>query len=539
MAEAQMQLAMNGTEERKGRDGRAIRWLLGKMTEDAEVDSLVKAIPNSLNMGWGLKVWKQVMRIPSAVPPPSPLPNTTSAFSLTPNSLNAYPHSAITRLQEGNIGHKLRIRVAHLLETCKTRSIFQNDEAWRRRTRACLEAVVSLVCCAESDAELEWLGSDIVKLLGDIGEVENTHKSSMEGKDQSFVMRWSCLSLIVIRRVLKRDDSVHKKADLAIKLHAEDVSLPEQAPEGAQAIDESFKEVCRCLNTLYWELNQDENLAQEQVTDILGHHESEISELERININADRLKRVDVGISQLQSYLSAVSYKIITQRLPGVRFDEFRTEPIPFSQTIELLQNHRFYQSILPGQNFESICSLVPTLRSIIEGNWDTGTYQEVLKNLEAFAQVPTWDGNVFQRQLWRLQDLRDGGGLAFAVELFFLALKEQLCTSPRDSWLYIGTFRAITSDWRERKHCPGTQKLLLDIVTSSSGMIYNFAYPVYITDELLALLGNVLQQETGEHIDDAVRKLTYQLLPEHFTGRELFWAKALRVINSTRASTS
>jgi len=128
MAMGQMQLAMEETEERKSRDGRAIQWLVGRMTEDAEMDSLVQAIPNSLNMGWGLKVWEQIMchsGIPIAVPPPSPLPNNTSALSLTPNSPDAYPHSAITHFQEEDIGHELRIRVAHLLETCKTAVFFK------------------------------------------------------------------------------------------------------------------------------------------------------------------------------------------------------------------------------------------------------------------------------------------------------------------------------------------------------------------------------------------------------------------------------
>src|SRR6266850_3207205 len=284
---------------------------------------------------------------------------------------------------------------------------------------------------------------------------------------------------------------------------------------------------------------QDENLPQERVRQILHDHKSEISEHIRVHINADGLERVDVGISQVQSCLSAVSHRIITQRLPGVRFDEFRTEPIPFSQTINWLQNDWWNQSTtLPGQNLKSICSLFSTFL----GNDDT-YYKEVLKNLEAFAQVPTYDGNVFQRQLWRLQDLRDSGGLGFAVELFFITLKEQFSASPspRDSWLYISTFKAITSDRGECKRCLGTQKLLLDIVTSSSasGMIYDFDYPDYITDELLALLGNVLEQQTGEHhIDDAVQKLMYQLRYERHTGRGSFWARALGVIARIRTST-
>jgi Family of unknown function (DUF6535) len=548
MAVGQMELAMEETEGRKRRDERAIQWLVKGTTEDAEMDSLVQAIPNSLNMSWGLKIWKQVMHIHITKPPPS-LPNNALPLPFKPNFPDAYPYSAITRPQEGDhIGCKLRIRVAHLLETCKTRSIFQDYDAWIRRTRACVETVVSLVCSADSYVELEWFGGDIVELLGDIGEVEDIRQSFMDGKDQSFIMRWSCLSLMAIRRKLKRDDEVRKQTDLAITLHADFAegvsdSLPGQAQEGAQKIDESFKAVWRCLKTLYDEL-QDENLAQEQVTHILRDHGSEISELERIYTNADGLKQVDDGISKLQSCLSAVSHRIITQQLPGVQFDEFRIDTIPFSQTIEWLQNHCFHQSILlPGQNLKSFCSLVPTFRNILNGNWDT--YKEVLKDLEAFAQVPTWDGNVFQRQLWRLQDLRDGGGLGFAVELFFVALKDQFSAARRDSWLYINTFKAITSDWRECKRCLGTQKLLLDIVTSSSAssMVYNIDhYPEYITDELLTLLENVLEQQTGEHhIDDAVQKLTsrHQLPTEPHTGREGFWDRALEVITRARTSTS
>jgi len=54
MPQGQMQLAMEETGDRKGRDGRAIRWLIGNMTEDAEMESFVMAIPGSFNGGWGL-----------------------------------------------------------------------------------------------------------------------------------------------------------------------------------------------------------------------------------------------------------------------------------------------------------------------------------------------------------------------------------------------------------------------------------------------------------------------------------------------------
>src|SRR6267142_2090304 len=92
--------------------------------------------------------------------------------------------------------------------------------------------------------------------------------------------------------------------------------------------------------------------------------------------------------------------------------------------------------------------------------------FWKMIKDLQEF--LSTWSVKLdqpdnlkpFRRQLWagRLQDL-SGGVLGFAVELFFLALKQLLSTSSESSKeshseFYIGTFRAVTargSDTRDR----------------------------------------------------------------------------------------
>ncbi|KAI0281955.1 hypothetical protein BGY98DRAFT_155309 [Russula aff. rugulosa BPL654] len=60
MAQGQMQLAMEETVARKGRDVRAIRWLIDNLTEDAEMERFLPAIPGSFNTDWGMDVWKTV-----------------------------------------------------------------------------------------------------------------------------------------------------------------------------------------------------------------------------------------------------------------------------------------------------------------------------------------------------------------------------------------------------------------------------------------------------------------------------------------------
>jgi hypothetical protein len=149
-----------------------------------------------------------------------------------------------------------------------------------------------------------------------------------------------------------------------------------------------------------------------------------------------------------------------------------------------------------------------------------------------------SWPKNVLQRTLWSLQDIRDGGGLGFAVELFLVALRRLLSTSPSQesySTLYLGTFRVITSDWRRYKHSLGTQKLLPNAVASDEGFLRTFNCPDYITDELWKLLGDMLEGQTGPHIDSAVRQLTDY---ERGDGVK-YGAKASAVISQLRASCS
>jgi hypothetical protein len=125
------------------------------------------------------------------------------------------------------------------------------------------------------------------------------------------------------------------------------------------------------------------------------------------------------------------------------------------------------------------------------------------------------------KRQLWRLLDLRDGGGLGFTTELFFLALRQlelELSSTSSSSELkefyFTGTFKAITSDWKTYKNSVGTQRILLDLlcdlVIGSRGTFSNFSYPSYIVDMLLKLVGKMVEGHDGSHahINDIIQEL-------------------------------
>jgi hypothetical protein len=567
MAEGQMELAMEETERRDGRDAEAIRWLIRNLTEDTEMEQLLMAIPGSFNTERGAEVWKKVgntigdksedrsqnepavgpavdtivpttQATPALVIQPSyfgrafrsiihlvrkPTSHHSPTHVTTPQHPNVIPHPAI----EGGIVHDLSTRVARSLEACKNRGRFAKDD-WRKHTRACIETTAALVFGA--NANLAWFG-DIGKLLGDIGVSEKPRELSLAGTDQVFVMHWTCLSLVDIQQSLKGNQQVEDYADFAVEsLAGKANSSDAQAVTGAQKIDETLKDARECLYNIYDALRETENLTE--VKEILRNLVSEISDLEKININieSEHLGNVDQWISATQS---SITHQI-TSQIPGVP-NNLDSMVVPFSHLVEHFRDPLKLQFIRPGQTLKSLCSVVPTLRNILKGQGDADAYKEMRKDLgELSLGEVNWSDKELQRQLWRLQDLRDGCGFAFTVELFFLAFKQLLSTSPSKKShfeLYTGTFRAITSDWSKHKDSHGTRKLLLDVALTRS---YDFQdkYPEYIVDEFLELMGKFFKGQEGVHINEAVQQLdSFKIYAD-----ETFWGRLLNIVTSARA---
>jgi hypothetical protein len=546
MSQGQMQLAMEETVARKGRDVRAIRWLIDNLTEDVEMEKFLSAIPGSFNTDWGTGVWKRVgehhesedqsqdkpvarphrdtTHQPSSSrsirsvlkpiihlvrqPAPHHPPTHATTRSPAPHSPNVHPHPTTAQIRGYNVVRELSERITRSLETCKNRGLFAKEELWRRRTRECIETTASLVSCANAD--LSWFG-DIMNLLGDLGSHSKMRELSLTGMDELFVTRWTCLSTLAIRRLLEKNEEMRNGGTWAIGLFArEDDSGNKDALKCARKIDKTLQKARGCLNRLYQALRSKEDLTEE-VKEILRGGESQISELEQLDIEVAHFESMDFWIFYVQSSITRRLGEI-TSQFHGALDDLDYSALVPFSRFVELSRDPRKLQFIRPGQTLKSMCSPAVTLRSILEGQGDADAYKELLKNLGEFCHWSRWQGNELQRQLWRLQDLSDGGGLGFGVELFFLALSQQLSapsSKESHSALYIGTFRAITYDWSVHKHTPtsGTQNLLLDIALSRNQEFDRY-YPAYMADEFLDLLGNIFEGQASSHIDKAAHQL-------------------------------
>ena len=554
-SEGRMQLAMKETNQRKVRDEEAIRWLIRNMTEDAEMESLVMAIPGSFNCNWGLEVWKNVSEPLANDPHTGPMP-------LVPGSdpQNVRPSSA-TAQTEGDVMHELNTRVTHLVETCKNRDLFAGEELWRKRTRGCVETVVSLVRFTGTD--LSQFG-DMVKLLGDIGVSLKARESSSEGKDLMFVMRWTCLSLVAIQPKLASDQKLQNHARLAMS------SITEKQHHAGErqtptSIMGTFDNALECLEELSGALILVEDIKEEDAKEILRRHESPISTL--VAIGSQYADSADTWIQAVQRDLVKTTHRIICQ-LPGIKFDDpdakfahlnqLKNSHLSQLEEPHLSQLEEFYlsqlkesylsqlkesypdrpklQFITLSHRLKRIHQVAQTFQDLLKGQWNTVTFKEGMKDLQGVLSL--LKDAPLHRDVWRLQDLCEGRGLGFTVELFLLALKQLLSTSSSKeshSALLMGTFQAITSDSSKYESPLGTQRLLLDCVVSNNDIV--FGSTDTIIDEFFSLLATVLRGQSGSHIEDIVQLLTEKLRSRLIPKRRAFYQKALEVINGAKAS--
>ena len=501
MAPARIQLAMNETPERKERDEKAIQWLIRNMTEDAEMESLMMAIPGSFNGQWALKVWKDVSK----------------------------PHT-----EGGRVMNEFNTRVTHLMETCKNPDLFASEEQWRKRTRGGVETVSSLV--RFTGARLDQFG-DIVQLLGDIGVNLKVRELSSEGNDPMLVMCWTCLSLMAIQPILASDRSLHSHARLAM-LSLTDDRYHTGEGQTRTSIKKTFEEALECLKKVSDAHILDEDIKEEES---LRDLKTSISKLVDIYRQYDH--NTDRWIQDVQRDLVKTTHRIICQ-LPGVEFADPDAKPAYLSPLkkshLQASQPEEPYLGQLKesyrdphtySHRLERISRVDHTFQNLLVGPWNSVTFEEVINDLKNLLAP-------LRREVWRLEDLCDGHGLGFTVELFFLALKQLLSTSSSKeshSALLMGTFQAITSDSSKYESPLGTQRLLLDCVVSNNDIV--FGSTDTIIDEFFSLLATVLRGQSGSHIEDIVQLLTEKLRSRLIPKRRAFYQKALEVINGAKAS--
>jgi len=515
MEERQEKHAMNPTKGREDRDVRAVQWLIDNIDRSNEMETFVMAIPGSFNEGYGQQVWKEVI-IQGEFQP-----NVREAQLTLPADVHVPPRLDPSSPSGGSTVDDLCRCVRYLFETYNTDGNTTSIEAQRRRMHGCTEAAASLVCY--TGVQLGRFG-EVGQVIGELGRIEKIDDASTIKANPSFAIRWTCLSLVAIRQMMMdKHNRVWELAGFAVSGIAR-FQLVYGAPDeaalrGAQRIDDYLTTSWTHVEDLYrafepWGLNK----TREEIMDTLNGLELPISELERIEIETDGIEDVDWRISLLQDAMSDATHQV-TRLLLGESSNELKQSgPIPIA---DAFHSHLPGSTpitplpfIFPGQHLQGIFTLRRGLRDILE-NQNPEEHSEIVEVLESIDNIPVplrRLKGLMARQLWRLQDLRDGGGLGFTIELFFLALRRlsSASSSPelkRD--LYTGTFNVITSGWEESRDSSGTQRVLLnllcDLIIQGRGIFSDFSYPEYIVEMLLELVGNIVE---SDKMDAALEEL-------------------------------
>jgi hypothetical protein len=597
MADGLMQLAMERNDARRDRDERAIGWLAENVRGNAEMESFTQGIPGSFNTEWGREVWNKHREHHTS--PPEPADETVPGATATQND-DQLPHSHLpqldqkqaapratgalrilrrplirNRLDPGSIDElasgmarqrtvfplpfatsgppsprqrpnvprvipprldvdELCKRIRHLFETYDNRDHFLDMDEWRKRSRACVETAASFAFCMNVD--FRSFG-EIGKLLSDLGSAEETNKWSETSLNRSFMMRWTCLSLVATRRMLNTK-RVKQCAGVNITLLALYNAVEDNSPDtddlalsNAREIDTQFKTAWNCVDELYSGLIhlRDANEAVSEVEKTLLRYEPKLKEFQ---VDAPGMGLIDMGILTLQSEVDRVTHRL-TRQLPGVELDTL-PGPTPLADIFDFISNPIGPQLLYLRQRFQGLCTLN-------QGQDIREVVSKILEKITASPQVVVSPQGLMERQLWRLQDLSAGGAFGFTLELYFLALRQLLPASASSSGefttFYIGALKAITSDWEQYKDSHGTQKLILnlicDIGVRDRGIFSNYMYPDDITTELVELSCKMIQGRESDYIktameelrdvgfrlgNDAFRKKAYEAIAESLT---------------------
>jgi hypothetical protein len=522
MEEHREQSAMKLTDYCKSRDVRAVQWLVNNINGKYEMQAFVLAISGSFKQGWGREIWKKVVS--------DDLPTSSVGQPRPPGLLS---------IQKGTTVYHLCRCVRNFFES-QSEGDSMYSKVQRTRMRGCIESAASLVCCA--DVKLDHFG-EVAAVLSEVGAKEQTKDSSLIKSNALFTVRWTCLSLVAIKQMVD-NNQLQELAKLALdgiapfQTNTDRRDTVEKALTATQKMDDDLKKAWEAVLDLRLALepwSQYQNKTEFEIRSILNNCEASIQELERIATEAVGMEGIDWRIRLLQETMDEVTHKL-TQRLPGVFFYELpSTTPNMISEASDLpsVQNTPIPpQLIFPGQQLQSIYILGQRLRDITKRQ-NTERDEETLNSLKYLREVPIplcGLNYLMERQLWRLLDLRDGGGLGFSIELFFLALRQLSSASPSPDEsssfelkkaFYTGTFDVIKSNWKKSKDSVGTQRILLellcDLVIQGRGIFSDFLYPQYIVEMLQDLVGKMVEGlgQTGPHphIDDLIYELTDESL--------------------------
>ena len=356
----------------------------------------------------------------------------------------------------------------------------------------------------------------------------HTREAPTSELDSTSSIRWTCMSIIVVRRVLQTFDEVSSAADRVIKGLAKvrgviEGRTDENAVKTTRTLDDYLKKSWKSAASLHQELicDMDPDNVEDRVRNIMHEKKSDITILDDTWNVCGWAEETDEAIVNLAQTLREATSGVL---------DRFHGTVLPWKQDSRLESQNEtqstpsFFmpQFIPPRLLIQRLWLCVSALRAVSSVGWSGASAQKWRRLADLSAPeltIPEMRTLIaetrrpMETQLWRLQDLRSGG-LVYSLELFIQVIKSSGKAAVRESAreLYGGTFLAITRRWwDEYQRGVWTERLLVDLLRrvlpttddSSSDQV-----PTYIIDHFLTFLADVLETKSGSHVQDAISQI-------------------------------
>jgi hypothetical protein len=437
---------------------------------------------------------------------------------------------------------RLNNRITRLLGTCIDPGAFPDETERERRAHACLAASLSLVLYVEY--EWAWLEecatmAQVLIYLINVTKTSDTQIRDVPvlqalfragaGKfrstpelDSTSSIRWTCMSMIVVRRMLNTSQ-VRDAAKQVINCLAEvsgerDGSNDEKAAKTAGTINKHLKAGWDSADSLHEELipRLEEVELEDRLREIVREKQDDITQLDNTWNVFGWAEKTDEAILKLAQTLKEATSSVL-DNLPGaiLRWEE-DSRPSPEKGT-QSAPSYFMPHFIPPRQLLQRLWLCVWTIRRVSTTGWGASKdFPETLADLSApELSMPTirklMGGRQapMETQLWRLQDLRSGG-LVYTLELFIEAIKSSGKSATRESSqeLYGDTFDFFTRKRDGYEFNVWTEQLLVDLfqrVLPANGSSPSDQVPEYIIDRFLTFLVSVLENRKRSHVEEPI----------------------------------
>ncbi|KAF8798269.1 hypothetical protein BYT27DRAFT_7264860 [Phlegmacium glaucopus] len=479
MAMGRLQLAMSHSDNRMERDTDAIRWALSKITEDSEFEPFAAGIGGSLVTLWGEDVWKRI-------------------FGENPRNMHSRstPYDAVITW---NTVQTLKTRIESLLRSVST---FSDQQTRFTRACVCIDAVASLTLGFKAELELDVdydLMNEVLHLFGDekkrrekvVQEAETSLGSAMnlgqlsgnQVMDTSFEIKWKCLKLIGMRKILQLDRWAF------VLRHSDRPRL----------VDDELLKAWKAARQLYSELcdKPEEQWSVHKLDELVPHWRDHTDAMEESlsALNQQLHPSIDSEMISLTSYLcrltavdhlEGIFYEWPSKVYLPAMWEEINWGPtppcsskwfIPHLIPPRLLICHLLFCSDPRRQNYLD-SSRLPTVNLLGMGRLLNNPELQRLFDAQrgdSASGLELQSPQPYVNQLWRFQDISEHGGIGFMIEMFFATFRSlgEKSMTRHSEQLIMATLQAI-SDNGKSEHFKTASRRFLRSLRQEINMLWN-----------------------------------------------------------------